>query len=94
MSKRTARDEAQYLAELKREEPIKGEVIAELREQNGILWKNQLTLLRELIAANDALRVFREQALTRAAKAVAAGGDCVPGCRKHAWDSAKGWHRP
>lgn len=91
--KRTAKDEAEYVKSLRREESIKTEVIIELRQQNKDLWTTQATLLEALIANSDALRVYRQEALERARWASAHAGSCAPGCQRHTWDSNDGWYR-
>ena len=93
-SQRTAIDEQEYIKELRREEPIKTEVIQELRQQNKQLWQSQVMLLEGLIRAEDALRVYRLTVLERARHAVQ-GEDshCIPHCTRHHWDSCDGWHR-
>lgn len=94
LPKRTKKDEDDYNKHLRREEPIKTEVIVELRDQNKSLWQSQANLLQALIEAQDALRVYRMQALEIARKrASQSDGHCVPGCRKHEWDSENGWYR-
>jgi hypothetical protein len=91
---RTAKDEREFDAELRREEGIKTEVIMELREQNRQLWQSQVNLLRSLLLAEGALAVYRQHALVGAERAVKAEGDCVPGCVRHRWDDKDGWRRP
>lgn len=99
-SERTAADEAQYVAHLIREEPIKTEVIVELREQNERMRENQRNLLHQvidygdlLVAAITALRVYRVNALKSTEREMEDGSDCVPFCGKHIWDTCDGWHR-
>jgi hypothetical protein len=96
MSKRTAKDEQQYDEQLRREMPIVGEVLSEFRRQNSELWKSQVDLLRELIAANEALLLYRRRALENSARALTMCDDvhhCVPGCTRHEWRDRDGWHR-
>ncbi|MBU0959873.1 MAG: hypothetical protein KKB31_08040 [Nanoarchaeota archaeon] len=92
-SERTAKVEAGFVAELRREAPIKTEVIVELREQNRALWESQARLLSALIAAEDALRVYRALTLERSIACGSSDSKCVPGCDRHRWDDADGWHR-
>lgn len=92
-TKRTAKDDREYEANLRREGPIKTEVIAELREQNRALWKTQASLLGALINAQDALRVYRVLALNQAKSFSEQTGRCTPGCRLHEWHHDNGWYR-
>lgn len=93
--RRTAKDEAAYVLNLRREEPIKTEVIVELRAQNHELWQTQVKLLEALIAANKSLEVYRERQLGQAKWCLeqsASHGKCVPGCARHQWNNLDGWH--
>ena len=91
--KRTQKDEDDYNLELRLEEPIKTEVIVELRRQNAGLWASQAKLLKALLAAEEALRLYREGALAYAEQAANDTSHCTPGCKAHYWDSVDGWHR-
>ncbi len=91
---RSVKEEKAFSDNLRREEPIKTDVIVELRAQNKMLWANQVSLLTNLINAEDALRVYRLNLLEQSK---ACAGDsathCVPGCTKHEWRNSDGWHR-
>jgi len=93
MGKRTAQDERLYEEELRREEPIKSEVIAELRSENQWLLSNQARLLTSLIDANDALRVYRSEILKQTLTRIQRPGHCSAGCQRHRWDMKNGWQR-
>lgn len=90
---RTAKDEANYNAGRRREEPIKTEVIAELREQNKQLWQTQVTLLDNLLRDAEAIFIYRSRALASAKANAESSSSCIPGCTRHTWDSKDGWHR-
>ena len=92
-NKRTQKDEDEYNAILRREDSIKTEIIVQLREQNKTLWTSQATLLEAVIRAEDALRIYREQALAIAQQAANSSSRCTPGCTRHRWDDKDGWHR-
>ncbi len=99
LPKRTKKDEDQYNEELRRESPIKTEVIVELRELNKTLLANQVTLLKSLIDISEAqaeslraLNVYRRQLLQQSKDAVMSDTHCVPGCNRHRWDNVDGWH--
>lgn len=89
---RTKADEVEYVANLKREEPIKTQVIVELREQNRNLWTSQARILQALLDAEAALRVYREVSLQQARLAADDPSPCRPGCKRHRWDDVDGWH--
>jgi hypothetical protein len=90
---RTQKDEDNYNANLRREEPIKTEVIVELREQNRNLLANQVWLLRALLSAESVLAIFRAQVLEQTEALLASNSKCIPGCLLHEWHDADGWHR-
>ena len=91
--KRSKKDEDDYNDTLRREEPIKTEVIVELRHLNQILLTNQQLLLEALIQSSDHLRTYRVQALERTKYALKSTSHCVVGCTNHTWDDVDGWHR-
>lgn len=92
MTKRTTTDEAIYDVQLRREHAIMREVILHLREANRSLLENQQRCLQNLLHAEAALRVYREERLaTTTARLNAGRTSCVPGCSKHHWDSERGW---
>lgn len=93
-NKRTAKDEADYNANLRREAPITSEVIVELRNEYRALLEDRERLLEALIGAQDALRFYRLQALATTKRAIklASESRCVAGCDKHYWDDVDGWH--
>lgn len=95
LPKRTKADEAAYIAELKREEPIKTEVIVELRAELDLLMQDRITLLEGLIVATDQLRIYRVGMLERSRRLQneASRTHCGFGCKKHVWHDADGWHR-
>lgn len=93
MKGRTAKDEAEFVEHLRREEPIKTEVIIELHNTTARLLQNQETLLEELIRAGDALRTYRSELLEQTKRAIQHQTHCVPGCTRHDWDDVKGWVR-
>lgn len=92
LPKRTAKDEADYNLNLRREEPIKTEVIVELRNHNRALLEAQVRILEALIQANDSLRVYRMASVAAVKFALASSGSCAPGCTKHEWHNSDGWH--
>lgn len=99
-NERTAADEARFYEQLRREEPIKTEVIVELREQNKRLLENQQRTLTALIEYGDLLaasigmlRAYRLDALRLTERAIEDGSHCLPGCQRHEWHSIDGWHR-
>lgn len=101
LPRRTKKDEDEYIKHLQREEPIKTEVIVELRGHNKLLLENQKRLLEALIASEEtiikdkqALLVYRRQLLDATKHMISNdGSSCVPGCKKHVWDSADGWKK-
>lgn len=62
-NQRTAKDERDYVENLRREEPIKTEVIVELKQMNRVLLENNARILQALIDAQDSLRAYRVAAL-------------------------------
>jgi hypothetical protein len=91
---RSQQDEVVYDAQLRDQHDVMTEVIVELREAVAGLLETQRTLLRNLIASQDALRVYRLEALKRVEQLVALPkGHCLPGCDKHEWRDKDGWHR-
>lgn len=93
MRGRTAKDEYQLDEQLRREESIKTEVIVELREQNRVLLASQERLLAALCEAQASLQTYRISALENTRQAIQSSTDCIPGCTKHYWGTADGWHR-
>lgn len=91
-TKRTAKDEYQYDVQLRREHGVMREVITHLRESHRTLLENQQRLLQNLLHADAALRVYREQTLATTVERLHTGAQhCVPGCTKHTWDTTHGW---
>lgn len=88
LPKRTAKDEAEYNAHLRREEPIKTEIIQQLRADNKVLLTNQQRLLTNLLLAQQDLATYRAEKIASAEMALATGG--VSGFY---WDNVDGWHR-
>lgn len=100
MSKRTAKDERDYSEHLRREEPIKTEVIVELRKHNRLLLENQERALEALVSATDslvsaltALNNYRRSHLEATKAARGSESQCVPNCKRHKWDTEDGWTR-
>lgn len=103
LPKRTQKDEDDFIATLRRENPIKSEIIAEHQRALKNLISNQVVLLdtaikysEQLIEAHTALNVYRKQLLAGSKVDLASMQDiqsCIPGCKKHRWDNVDGWHR-
>ena len=88
---RTAKDERDYVANLRREEPIKTEIISKLRAENKSLWQSQKLLLEALIDAQDRLRVYRAKGLEGTKRYAERGqSDILDAYR---WNNANGWYR-
>lgn len=89
---RTKKDEDDYNAGLRREEPIKTEIIVALQAQNKTLLENQARILSSLVAAEDALRVYRVQMLEQTQRWInTEWKELFAG--KFVWDDVDGWHR-
>lgn len=88
MEKRTKKDEDDYNAELRREEPLKTEIIVMLRADRKRLLLNQQKLLTNLLHATADLQLYRAQVLERTEQALKV--DTIPGFY---WDNVDGWHR-
>ena len=92
-TKRTQVDEDKFDAELRREEAIKSEVIVELRDSNVELRTGLIATLERLIAVSEEAQNYRRQVLASLRRTAEQPTDCVPGCRRHRWDTSDGWHR-
>lgn len=95
MAKRTAHDEYEYDQHLREQHTIQCEVISELRKDNSQLRGNQARLLQNLLDAEAALRLYREQTLLATRNLIQAEtvSGCTPRCSRHVWDTEKGWSR-
>lgn len=93
LPKRTQKDEDSYNAILRREEPIKTEVIIELKQANQRLLENQERLIRSLLEMSDQLRVYRVQALANVELANRSPSHCLSGCTRHEWNDVDGWRQ-
>lgn len=91
--KRTKKDEDDYNLGLRRESPIKTEVIQELRAQLRLGLENQERLLTSLIESEETLLLYRRKALDNVRACMNHEGHCAIGCTRHAWDTVAGWHR-
>jgi hypothetical protein len=92
-NKRTQKDEDDYNLVLRREEPIKTEIIVKLRDENHLLWESQVRLLDALNAANRALLVYREQQQTFAEARSKQSFHATMVIQGYRWDDVDGWHR-
>ena len=99
-AKGTVKDERDYVEELLREEPIKSEVIVELREHNKHLLNNQVVLLTTLVQMTDSLigaltslNIYRRDLMASGQRLSKDQGSCAVGCQRHEWTSEDGWTR-
>jgi hypothetical protein len=97
---RSQKDETRYIENMHREEPIKTEVIVELREALQQSLDNNVVLATQLVKLTDdyadalkALGVYRRNFKESVQKAANRHNSCAPHCERHAWDSIKGWIR-
>lgn len=89
MEKRTKKDEDDYNRNLCREEPIKTEIIQQLRADVKFLLANQKRLLTNLMLAQTDLQTYREGMLAKTERLLREPN----GVGGFYWDDADGWHR-
>lgn len=86
---RTKKDEAEFDANLRRENALYSDLVKTLRDEVAVLRVNQVVLFENLFRAEDALRKYREHHLEGSRRVAAMGRDVV-GFR---WEDSDGWHR-
>ena len=91
--KRTQKDEDDYNIHLRREDPIKTEIICQLRDENQVLWESQAWILRALNEATRALLIYRENQINAVEHRLKQSFHDALLVKGYRWDNVDGWHR-
>lgn len=86
--KRTQKDEAQWLEQVRREHTLSSDIIRQLRNERQFLLANQQRLLTSLLQSDEVIHGYRTQVLADTERLLKS--DAISGFY---WDDVDGWHR-